>query len=1294
MGVVTVTGTFKRADGTAWSGLVVKIKPIYPNNPQREVLTYADGTVVPTSLTATADNNGLISVRLIPSSNYTPITPYVFEFEDPNSAKEFTLVGLVPDSNIDIKNLNAVNNFGGVTLPDGFIDPDMLKFVHQDNIVGDYVLVTSSTGDKFDLVAKGNLGGGGGGGSGTFIGLTDTPSAYSDNKRVVSTAIGIAFENDVEAWATVGNLVPIPASKIGARSISTSKIADDAVTDAKLADDSVNAGKIDTTTAGPDVRDSLVALTGADRLPASAVRDLPTGGGGGASSFTDLDDTPNDYDDGKLVRSGSAGLYYGDVTEDELPASVARDSEIENWAKTGNSDNIPASKLSNAPTSSNADIDARIADWAETANTDPIPANKLSNAPSSGGSSTFTGLSDTPSDLNPNKWLATNTAGDAVVEKEFPVTTNLETEHTITVGIPNATQRGYKAGAGGFGSIDVATSQLGATTYTIQEVSHDTGDGDLVFAVTPALPATGNNSQEDLTIVVNGHKFALSEFTRATATVNALAGTTFTLRTLHTLIPGTAGNTFKLLVETSILTKIEELTAREEPAEWAEVGNTDQIPANKLGNAPSTSNADIDARIADWAEEGNTHLIPDSKVPTISQVDRILDATATGVTTSTDVRIANLNTSITIGGTTSTIGLISQNTMNSTITLVFSGSAIEPLLNKYVLDINGERYHFPPHQRAIVGGNYQPTFTSEADILVAGSNTIQIYEPIDADNFVPGDGTDGRILGHVSGHPAWVDESATSNADIDARIADWAETGNTDLIPASKLTNAPSTGNDDIDARIADWAEASNTELIPTDKLPFMASGDVLASKTFTAVSAPDISGGGILDLDLAFTIGTTNYKFRQVGETAVNRFGVEIYIDGSTNAPNSQSDLRDYVIEVAGQEFRFNDATYVAGSGGTTSPDGYEWHTTEDIFTAGQDYTFTLYEPLDRANYVPGDGTVGYVLYKGATVPLWRPLGDAERLLGPAVTPIVGRKLEVGPITPHSFGQHTVRMETVDGSTGQAGTTREVVVYLWRRSSSSPSAPSGGTWDDGSWTSVPTGWYSTPGDVPASADTLYRASGAASESDGSWSVSGWEIVTAEQFNTRYSNSLNGASPYFAATTSSVAFNSRLPNGQWSSIWVPLTTIPGWQAIGSTDITVTSRSQSKVVGFGAPINLANVNDIRIDVTVYHSDGTTVGSVGTAIIHPNTLGIEAFGHSTTPHANSTITVRMDELRGLRVWVGDQVSLANLRDSVINNAQFKFYMIRWDDVVSYATVGTARFYAWGGLNQRGNVRLYIR
>ena len=116
----------------------------------------------------------------------------------------------------------------------------------------------------------------------------------------------------VADWAETGNAATVPSAKLTDGSVGTAKIADDAVTQAKvaagavgtteLADDAVNADKLtagavggaaiaddgieggklddtDTTLAGEIV--TLLGLpSGADRLDASAIKNLPTGGAG------------------------------------------------------------------------------------------------------------------------------------------------------------------------------------------------------------------------------------------------------------------------------------------------------------------------------------------------------------------------------------------------------------------------------------------------------------------------------------------------------------------------------------------------------------------------------------------------------------------------------------------------------------------------------------------------------------------------------------------------------------------------------------------------------------------------------------------------------------------------------------------------------------------------------------------------------------------------------------------------------------------------------------------------------
>ena len=83
----------------------------------------------------------------------------------------------------------------------------------------------------------------------------------------------------VENFAEVGNAATIPTAKIADDAVTQAKLADDSVGSDQIADDAVNLGKIDAG-AGPDIKAALEDLSGAARLEASAVQNLPTGGAG------------------------------------------------------------------------------------------------------------------------------------------------------------------------------------------------------------------------------------------------------------------------------------------------------------------------------------------------------------------------------------------------------------------------------------------------------------------------------------------------------------------------------------------------------------------------------------------------------------------------------------------------------------------------------------------------------------------------------------------------------------------------------------------------------------------------------------------------------------------------------------------------------------------------------------------------------------------------------------------------------------------------------------------------------
>ena len=90
--------------------------------------------------------------------------------------------------------------------------------------------------------------------------------------------------------------------------------------------------------------------------------------------------------------------------------------------------------------------------------------------------------------------------------------------------------------------------------------------------------------------------------------------------------------------------------------------------------------------------------------------------------------------------------------------------------------------------------NKVPAGGAAGQLLRKKSAADYDLEFVDApEDELPAGGTAGQVLAKKSttdGDVEWRDEVPASTTDIDARIADWAETGNTDAIPSAKVTPA------------------------------------------------------------------------------------------------------------------------------------------------------------------------------------------------------------------------------------------------------------------------------------------------------------------------------------------------------------------------------------------------------------------------------------------------------------------------------------------------------------------------
>ena len=134
-------------------------------------------------------------------------------------------------------------------------------------------------------------------------------------------------------------------------------------------------------------------------------------------------------------------------------------------------------------------------------------------------------------------------------------------------------------------------------------------------------------------------------------------------------------------------------------------------------------------------------------------------------------RIADLNLQFTIDGTTFDIGAVqreegSDHRLSIDLTPVGQRSK----LNGYVFGIGSARYHFDAaryEQGTSAPGDVDDF--SWANAADPGTNAIEasVYEPLDANNFLPGGGTEGQVpKKQAGGGVAWEDESGGGGSAI------------------------------------------------------------------------------------------------------------------------------------------------------------------------------------------------------------------------------------------------------------------------------------------------------------------------------------------------------------------------------------------------------------------------------------------------------------------------------------------------------------------------------------------------
>ena len=280
-----------------------------------------------------------------------------------------------------------------------------------------------------------------------------------------------------------------------------------------------------------------------------------------------------------VTQSGQGGGLSVPQVDARVRAGVA------DWAETGDASAIPASKLTNAPGGDDP------FDWATEGNVDRLPAAKMNaEAPhaflvSGGGTSgrisvqRFDGQTyglDLVAGVEP--W-ARNRDSDTIPKDK--ITDAIAGQHLLV------SNRG---------------TIIGAVLPTASGLDENAVDA-RVRAGVHDWAEQGNNT------AIPASKLTNAPSTDQTARDAAAAAQT----------RADAAATAATTAQTTADSKVDAAGARAVVSDWAEQGNADAIPANKLANAPVSGGSGITSTqarslISDWAEEGDTSAIPAAKL--------------------------------------------------------------------------------------------------------------------------------------------------------------------------------------------------------------------------------------------------------------------------------------------------------------------------------------------------------------------------------------------------------------------------------------------------------------------------------------------------------------------------------------------------------------------------------------------------------------------------------------------------------------------------------------------------------
>lgn len=367
-------------------------------------------------------------------------------------------------------------------------------------------------------------------------------------------------------------------------------------------------------------------------------------------------------------------------------------------------------------------INDSVSDWAHSDNSDPLPRSKLTNAPSTGGS----GLTDHQAEqLESAVEFEAALRSDVTLLNAYAITTAFSnTSYRVAnQALPSAeTERELEVRVGGDGT---ASTRFDLATLAARPtISH------------PAqLSAANSQVWED----ANGDSYYLAHAGNGQLYFSADNPGSYTITLIDSRL-----NTTPYVRELPIARTTGQLPAAR--VDGLPSGGGDGQTAQEVAAAIQTHKDDADAHHAPPTGGQTAQQVEDAISARLTALDSIYSATFTaaqgaGQDAGNVGIFTTLPTNFAIDGTRYHVEQVFQTTADNDLWIGFD----RKLPDGYAVQINTHKVALKFVQE--VGGDFRYLADgAAAGTVIVGANTITIYEPLTEENFVPGGGNVGQVL--------------------------------------------------------------------------------------------------------------------------------------------------------------------------------------------------------------------------------------------------------------------------------------------------------------------------------------------------------------------------------------------------------------------------------------------------------------------------------------------------------------------------------------------------------------------